>query len=190
MSIDIGQRRTSRGRRGGAATRFEREFDPELSVDGALALRSEPRPDSPSELADEREETAPAKRRLTVAPPAPVSVPRTTFVLFVILAVIGGVLGILVINTKINENQFKLSRLHDQQAGLDETQSRLEREIAALESPNSLAAAAKLLGLVPATDPAYIRLPDGRKFLVAGPAKGKPSGAAGGAEVTASQPTN
>ena len=44
--------------------------------------------------------------------------------------VVGGVLGILVVNTKINENAFRLDRLQQQQAALDLQQQQLEQQIA------------------------------------------------------------
>lgn len=167
-------------------TRFEREFDGELSIDGALALRAVPLPpvEEFDPEPDQRSAAEKAKARqrngLTVAPPAPVQVPRAPFIMLIIIAVIGGVLGILVINTKINENQFRLTNLHQQQTGLDRQQSQLEQEIADKASPNNLAAAAMMLGLVPAGTPGYIRLPDGRVVGVPRPADNKVSGSAGG----------
>jgi hypothetical protein len=165
-------------------SRFEREFDTELSVDGALALRAVPLPPieefEPEPEQRSAAEEAKARRRngLAVAPPAPVRVPRMPFVMLIIVAVIGGVLGILVINTKINENQFQLNNLQGQQADLDRRQSQLEQEIAAKAAPNNLAAAAKMLGLVPAGAPGYIRLPDGRIVGVPRPADDSVSGSA------------
>lgn len=82
------------------------------------------------------------------APPPPVAVPRTPFVVLVLLVVIGGVLGILLLNTKINENAFELSELRREQAILDQQQQQLEEEIARAKSPTQLEAAARRLGLV------------------------------------------
>jgi len=116
-----------------------------------------------------------------VAPPVPVSVPRAPFITVVLLMVVAGVLGILVINTKINENAFYLHDLRAQQNSLDRQEQRLEREIAQRESPGNLAAAATRLGLVRAESPTYLRLPDGRELGVPRPAPAAPSQAAAAA---------
>src|SRR5690242_18712802 len=96
--------------------------------------------------------TRPANR-LRVAPPAPVTTPRAPFVALVLFLVVSGVLGILVLNTKINENAFRLKDLHDRQSTLDLQEQQLSDDLALAASPNSLAAAARRLGLVPAGTP-------------------------------------
>ena len=110
--------------------------------------------------------------RATVVPPLPVSAPRAPFVALVLSVVVVGVLGILVINTKINEGAFHLHDLKAQQGNLDQHEQRLQREIAERESPGNLAAAARQLGLVRADSPAFLRLPDGRQLGVPKPAAG------------------
>jgi len=125
-------------------------------------------------------ETRPAVGKLgpwlKVAPPLPVSVPRAPFVMLVLLVVVGGVLGILVVNTKINENAFRLDKLQQQQTALNLQQQDLEQQIAYFESPGNLAAAARKLGLVPAGSPAFIQLPDGKVIGVPQPAGRTPTG--------------
>lgn len=101
--------------------------------------------------------------------------PRAPFVALILVLVVGGVLGILLVNTKINENSFRLERLQQQQAKLDVDQQQLEKEIADAKAPGNLTAAAKRLGMVEAEEPAYIRLPDGRIIGVPQPANGQPS---------------
>jgi hypothetical protein len=115
------------------------------------------------------------RARLRVAPPAPVAVPRTPFVVLILMVVVGGVLGVLLLNTKINENAFRLHDLRARQVVLDQRQQQLEQQIAEAESPGSLAAAARRLGLVPAGEPAFLRLPDGTVVGVPVPATGTPS---------------
>lgn len=133
----------------------------DLPVDGNLALRPRPIPDR-----------APTLR---VTPPAPVPVPRAPFVLLVLTLVVGGVLGILLLHTKIAENAFRLDDLHKRQAVLDQRQEQLERELAEKASAGSLEAEARKLGLVGAGDPAYVRMPDGQVFGVPRRATGAPS---------------
>jgi hypothetical protein len=127
-------------------------------------------------LAPERApEQVPARPPLRAAPPVPVSAPRAPFVALVLVVVVAGVLGILVLNTKINENAFRLSYLQSKQANLDQQEQRLNEQLASQEAPNNLAAEAAKLGLVPAGTPAFIRLPDGRVLGVPQPATSTPS---------------
>jgi hypothetical protein len=127
-------------------------------------------------LAPQRAPAQPAgEPPLRAAPPVPVRAPRAPFVALVLVLVVAGVLGILVLNTKINENAFRLSSLEAQQTTLDEQEQQLNQLLAGVESPNNLAAMAARLGLVPAGTPAFIRLPDGRVLGVPQPASSAPS---------------
>jgi hypothetical protein len=120
----------------------------------------------------------PTLPRLRVAPPAPVTVARAPFVAMMLVVVIVGVVGILVLNTKINENAFRLDALQRNGKVLDRKEDAMNRELANFESPGSLAAAARRLGLVPADRPAFITLPDGTVLGVPKPASaaGQPRG--------------
>jgi hypothetical protein len=140
--------------------------DRELATQGATALAPAP---------VRRPGTGKTEAGLRVAPPAPVTVPRAPFVALVLVVVVAGVLGILVLNTKINENAFRLSHLQDQQTSLNQQEQQLDQQLAALDSPGSLAAAARRLGLVPAGTPAFIQMPDGTVVGVPQPATGLPS---------------
>ncbi|MEV4628366.1 hypothetical protein AB0J90_19065 [Micromonospora sp. NPDC049523] len=113
--------------------------------------------------------------RLRVAPPMPVSVPRAPFVGLILAVVVGGVLGVLVVNTKINENAIRLDKLEKQQATLDLQEQQLDKEIADAQAPGNLVAQARKLGLVESGPPAFIRLPDGRVIGVPQPAGGQPA---------------
>lgn len=81
-------------------------------------------------------------------PPPPVAVPRAPFVVMVLLLVAGGVLGILLLNTKINENAFVIYELRQEQDELEQREQQLEQEIAEASAPNQLAARARGMGLV------------------------------------------
>jgi hypothetical protein len=113
--------------------------------------------------------------KLRLAPPLPVSAPRVPFVVMIVVLVIGGVIGILALNQKINENAFELDKLQAEQAKLDRQEQNLNEQIANAQAPGNLAAAARKLGLVPAGAPAFIRLPDGRIIGVPQPADGQPA---------------
>ena len=105
--------------------------------------------------------------------PLPIALPRAPFLLLMVGLVVVGVLGVLVLNTKINENSFRLGDLRNNQANLDLQEQQLARNLADLESPGNLRAAATRLGLVPAGTPAFINLPDGRVVGVPQPAAGR-----------------
>jgi outer membrane murein-binding lipoprotein Lpp len=113
--------------------------------------------------------------KLRLAPPPMAPGMRVPFVVMIVFLVIAGVVGILALNQKINENAWKLDRLHAQQAQLDRQEQNLNEEIAVKAAPGNLAAEARKLGLVPAGPPAFIRLPDGRIEGVPQPANGQPA---------------
>ncbi|GIF76900.1 hypothetical protein [Asanoa siamensis] len=149
---------------------------------GRTAAREFPTQGSAALRPKERATTAPAGGpRLKVAPPPPVTGPRVPFVALVLVLVIGGVLGILVVNTKIAENAFRIERLKETGAALDIQQQELQREIATAKAPGNLTAAARKLGMVAGGDPAYIRLQDGKIIGIPKPGAGVPS-------VTSDQP--
>jgi hypothetical protein len=116
-----------------------------------------------------------SRRRLLVAPPLPVNVARAPFVAMLIGVVVLGVVGILVLTTMINANQFRLNDLQSKQAGLNQQEQQLRQNLAQQESPGSLVAAAHKLGLVPAGTLAYIQMPDGSVVGVPQPAAKTPS---------------
>ncbi len=136
-------------------------------VDGTAALDIEVTAGEPLRV----EQAAPAPR-LRVAPPAPISAPRAPFVAAVLSVVVIGVLGILVINTKTNENSFRINDLQKQGSLLANQQQDLENQLVAASHIGSLDAAARRLGMVKAEQMAIIRMPDGKMIGVPGPAKG------------------
>lgn len=142
----------------------------EFPTQGSAALRPAER--TATAKATAAKASAP---RLRVAPPPPVSVPRAPFVGLVLVLVVGGVLGILLVNTKINENAFRLEKLQQQQAKLDLDQQQLKKQIAESEAPGNLIANARKLGLVESAEPAFITLPDGQVIGVPRPAGGSPA---------------
>jgi len=121
-----------------------------------------------------RPTTSPA----SLSPPLPVSLPRAPFLVMVVALVVVGVLGVLVLNTKINENAIRLDDLQAGKAALDLQEQEFAQELAERESPGNLRVAAKRLGLVPAGKPAFISLPDGRVVGVPQPASGQSSATA------------
>ncbi|HTJ37930.1 MAG TPA: hypothetical protein VL738_32250 [Dactylosporangium sp.] len=177
------QRRTQQGapRSGGRTTGRDAEHNEQqrrdYPTDGATALQPEHETTTPAhenmQPVPQRHasDTKQASPRLRVAPPAPVSAPRAPFVALVLVLVLSGVIGILVLNTRIAENAFKLDALKTKQSNLDRDEERLRSDLANKESPVTLASRAKQLGLVPSRTPAFLVLPDGTKLEMPGPSK-------------------
>lgn len=140
------------------------------ATDGSAALAV-----APAALESRRAAPVRTGPRLAVAPPPPVPVPRTPFVMLILLVVVGGVVGILLLNTKVNENAFILHDLRQEQELLDQRQQRLEEQIARAHSPAQLVPAAHRLGLVRADELAYLRLPSGEVVFEPVAAAGEPS---------------
>lgn len=107
---------------------------------------------------------APATRRravLTVVPAAEVAAPRAPFVAAVVALLATGLIGLLVLNTVLAKDAFRLHALQVEGRHLADTEQVLTREVEALRAPSALAAKAAALGMVQAGPPAFLRLPDG-----------------------------
>jgi hypothetical protein len=166
-----GQARNNVPRSGGRTAAREQTWqDDDYTTHGATALQPTAAPQAKPRRGDD---DADAPARLRVAPPAPVAAPRAPFVALVLVLVLVGVVGILVLNTKIAENAFVLDHLHKKQTTLDQNEQQLTSDIANNESPVNLAARASQLGLVPSRTPAALLLPDGTKLTMPGPGNGK-----------------
>lgn len=140
------------------------------ATDGGLALQPVPEVEpSPVERPERRPKRSPVRKPRQVAPPEPVATARAPFVLAVLALIAVGIVGLLVLNTAINENAFTLQDLREQQTVLDAAEQQLTDELADLSSPGNLAAAAERLGLVPAEDITYLRLPDGKELVMPTP---------------------
>ncbi|WP_412542259.1 hypothetical protein R8Z50_07010 [Longispora sp. K20-0274] len=116
------------------------------------------------------EETRTRADALRLAPPAPVMVARMPFVVLTLGLIVGGIVGLLLLNMQINQDAFKLTELRQRQADLQTAEQQLNKELADKEAPGNLAAEAARQGMVPAGTPAYITLPDGRILGVPQPA--------------------
>lgn len=106
--------------------------------------------------------SAPARRPRLRAVPAAVTRPaRTPFVVLVLLVLAAGLVGLLLLNTSLQQGSFHLAELERSTTELRDRQQALAREVALLEAPGSLARRAMSLGMIPDTSPAYLRLPEG-----------------------------
>jgi hypothetical protein len=102
------------------------------------------------------------RSRLSVVPRRVPKAPRIRFVSLVSLLLIGGVVGLLMFNTAMQQHSFTATALEERAAALDAHEQSLKMELDKVRDPQQVAFRAKQLGMVPATSPAFIRLEDGK----------------------------
>ena len=111
-------------------------------------------------------EAAVERARLTVVPPrrtlGRTQAARTPFAVLVIAILAAGVVGLLMFNTSMQQTSFKATSLQDRVNVLTAKEQSLALELDSLRDPQHLAVAAKELGMVAPSQPAFVRLADGR----------------------------
>ena len=111
-------------------------------------------------------EAAVERARLTVVPPrrslGRTQAARTPFAVLVITMLAAGVVGLLMFNTNMQQASFKATALQDRVNVLTAREQSLALELDELRDPQRLAVAAKGLGMVAPSQPAFVRLSDGR----------------------------
>lgn len=96
---------------------------------------------------------------------------RSPFVAVVVSLLAAGLLGLLVLNTALAQDAFRLHTLKQESRALEDREEALRREVEAGQSPQELAGRAAELGMVPAGPPAFLRLSDGAVLGSATPAE-------------------
>lgn len=117
-------------------------------------------------------ESAVERARLSVVPPRRSQAPRAPFAVLVLMLLAGGVFGLLMFNTHMQQASFKASDLQKQADALVARQQSLNMELDALRDPQRLATAARELGMVAPSEPAFIQLGTGKVMgrpVAAGP---------------------
>ena len=110
-------------------------------------------------------EAAVERARLTVVPPRRLGrtqAARTPFAVLVIAILAAGVVGLLMFNTSMQQTSFKATALQDRVNVLTAKEQSLALELDELRDPQHLAVSAKELGMVAPSQPAFVRLADGR----------------------------
>lgn len=107
-------------------------------------------------------EAAVERARLTVVPRRTTVAPRVPFVSLVSVLLIGGIVGLLLFNTNMQQASFVASSMEEQAAVLAGKEESLRMQLHRLRDPQNVAAQAKKLGMVPSSSPAFIRLTDGK----------------------------
>jgi len=120
------------------------------ALSGQLRLRA-PRHGEPS-----------LRERLSLVPPRAVQKARVPFVALIALILAGGVAGLLLFNTQMQQGPFQIERLQAQAAALTATQQDESMQLLRMSDPQRLAAAARRLGMVAPQTPAFLDLSTGR----------------------------
>jgi cell division protein FtsB len=86
---------------------------------------------------------------------------RTPFAVLVLVIAVLGLVGLLAINTHLQQGALQQVRLERDNQQLRERQAALVQVIDELEAPGSLAERASAYGMVPNPTPLFLRLSDG-----------------------------
>ena len=106
-------------------------------------------------------ETAVERARLTVVPRRRPQAPRVPFMILVSLVLLGGVVGLLLFNTSMQQASFAATALEAKADRLKAREQGLQMQLDRLRDPQRVATRAKELGMVPLVNPAFIDLADG-----------------------------
>jgi cell division protein FtsB len=98
------------------------------------------------------------RARLRVVPRRAPQRTRVPFVFLVTMVLLGGVVGLLLFNTSMQQAAFATTALEEQAATLAARQQTLEMEIDTLRDPQRLAERAQQMGMVVSGTPAYLDL--------------------------------
>jgi hypothetical protein len=107
-------------------------------------------------------EAAVERARLTVVPRRRTRAARMPFVMLVSLVLLGGVIGLLLFNTSMQQASFAATALEQQANTLTAREQTLQMELEVLRDPQRVAEHAQNLGMVPAANPVFLRLSDGK----------------------------
>lgn len=102
------------------------------------------------------------RERLALVPPRAVRSARVPFVALIALILAGGVAGLLLFNTQMQQGAFQIERLQAEAATLSATQQDESMQLLRMSDPQRLAASAKRLGMVAPSTPAFLDLATGR----------------------------
>jgi hypothetical protein len=102
------------------------------------------------------------RARLTVVPRRRTKAKRMPFIALVTMVLLGGVVGLLLFNTSMQQASFMAANLEDQATTLAARQQGLQMELDQLRDPQRIAGQAQRLGMVQACTPAFLQLGTGK----------------------------
>jgi hypothetical protein len=103
-----------------------------------------------------------SRARLTVVPRVRSRAPRVPFVTLVTLVLVGGVVGLLLFNTSMQQASFAASSLEEQADALAAREQTLRMELDDLRNPQRVALEAQEMGMVIPSAPVFIDLEAGK----------------------------
>ena len=118
---------------------------------------------SPAAARNDRPATAPTsafRPGLRLLPGGRTGAPRAPFVVLVLLVLGAGLVGLLLLNTNLQQSSFELRDLEQETRLLRDRHAELTRQVAQLAAPEELASRADVLGMVPAQERQYMVLED------------------------------
>ncbi|WP_110205139.1 hypothetical protein [Nocardioides daejeonensis] len=107
-------------------------------------------------------EQAVQRARLTVVPRVRRPRTRVPFVIFVSVLLVAGVIGLLMLNTTMQQNSFRATALESRADALTAQREGLEMELAQLNDPQQVAERALAMGMVEANVADYVDLSRGK----------------------------
>jgi cell division protein FtsL len=107
-------------------------------------------------------EAAVERARLTVVPRTAGRAARVPFFTLLSVLLIGGVAGLLFVNTSMQQVSFTATAMEQKASELQAQRQSLQMDLDALRDPQRVALQAKEMGMVPPASPAFIRLGDGK----------------------------
>jgi cell division protein FtsL len=102
------------------------------------------------------------RARLSVVPRARTRAPKVPFVTLVSLVLVGGIVGLLLFNTSMQQASFAATSLEGQASALTAREQTLRMELDVLRNPQRVAEQAQKQGMVPGQVPVPIDLREGR----------------------------
>ena len=110
------------------------------------------------------------KARLSVVPRVRSRAPRVPFVTLVSLVLVGGIVGLLLFNTSMQQASFAASSLETQADTLAAREQTLRMELDELRNPQRVALEAQQMGMVIPAAPVFLDLETGKTIGVRTPA--------------------
>ena len=110
------------------------------------------------------------KARLSVVPRVRSRAPRVPFVTLVSLVLLGGIVGLLLFNTSMQQASFAASSLETQADTLAAREQTLRMELDELRNPQRVAQEAQQMGMVIPAAPVFLDLETGKTIGVRTPA--------------------
>jgi hypothetical protein len=110
------------------------------------------------------------RARLTVVPRVRSRAPRVPFVTLVSLVLVGGIVGLLLFNTSMQQASFTASSLEGQADTLAAREQTLRMELDELRDPQRVATQAQQMGMVIPSAPVFLDLESGTTSGVRTPA--------------------